>query len=448
MRNKLFWFISFILWLLIAFLFTFLILSGNIPFWYDPARDLLSAWNNLTKITLIGSTSGIPGIFYGPYWIWILSVPIFFSKDPRLATFIVCFIPYMLLFPLVIYYFKKYFSGNIILILWLFFVLGFKSYALFIWNPNISPLLFLAAIYFILSAETDEKSKTSYKRLFFSGMISGLVLNFNLSFGSVFVLGYFLFSILNTCIFKNEKILIKLKIIFLKLFSFLTGAIIFFVPFFVFEIRHGFEQTKTALTALINGGAGQVAIHGLTKPQILESFFSRWSQLLQIPFNLSLIILVILLITFSIQALKNKIYFLRHVKIMFLFLFSLAVSCLGLYFSVRNPVWDYHFIGVEVFWMLLLGIFLTKIPLIRIIAYVWIFILVLMQVINFSRILRTPILTSDSLATKEYVASSIIKNAKNKIFTVYVYNPSIYTYEYSYLFRWLAKKEIPYDGID
>lgn len=33
------------------------ILRGDIPFWYDNARDMLLAWDNLSKPTLIGPTS-------------------------------------------------------------------------------------------------------------------------------------------------------------------------------------------------------------------------------------------------------------------------------------------------------------------------------------------------------------------------------------------------------
>jgi hypothetical protein len=72
MKNKLFWLIALISWVILAVINLYPIIVGNIPFWYDPARDMLSAWDNLHKLTLIGSTSGIPGIFYGPYWIWLL----------------------------------------------------------------------------------------------------------------------------------------------------------------------------------------------------------------------------------------------------------------------------------------------------------------------------------------------------------------------------------------
>src|SRR5690349_8799468 len=86
-----------------------LLLLG-VNFWYDPARDLMSAWDNLSKLTLIGPTSGIPGLFYGPYWIWLLSFGLLFSKNPGIVTFIVATIPYLILFPLVWFQFRKYFG--------------------------------------------------------------------------------------------------------------------------------------------------------------------------------------------------------------------------------------------------------------------------------------------------------------------------------------------------
>src|SRR5258706_349978 len=90
-------FVSFLIPLILVLATLF---SYNLKLWYDPARDLLSAWNNLSKPTLIGPTSGIPGIFYGPYWIWLLSFGLLFSKNPLIVTFIVATIPYCLIFPL------------------------------------------------------------------------------------------------------------------------------------------------------------------------------------------------------------------------------------------------------------------------------------------------------------------------------------------------------------
>jgi hypothetical protein len=434
MKNKLFWFIALFSWLILAVFSLHPIITGSIPFWYDPARDMLSAWDNLHKLTLIGSTSGIPGIFYGPYWIWFLSIPIIFSKDPRLATLVVSFIPYMFFFPLVLSLFKKYFKKDILLVLWIIFILGFQSYLIFVWNPNDSTLLFLLASYLILSGN-----------IFLAGLSLGLALNINLSFGSVFFLSSIMFLAFNTVSFLKETLMDRVKRFSYQLGFFLFGNVLTFLPFLIFEIRHSFQQIKIAMTALLHGGGGIVAIHGLSKQGIIESFFSRWAQLLHLPFNLSLIILVILIVYLFILWRRKKIDFSKSEKIFLLFLTSLVLGCLGLYLSVRNPVWDYHFVGIEVFWILLLGIFLTKIPYIKFAAYVWILFLIVTQTMVFWGNLRVSALTSDSLAAKEYIVKTISDDAQGKAYAVYAYSPSIYTYEYTYLFRFLAKKDIPYD---
>jgi hypothetical protein len=444
-KNKLFWLIAFIIWLLVAIINLYPIISGNIPFWYDPARDMLSAWDNLHKLTLIGSTSGIPGIFYGPYWIWYLSVSVFFSKDPRFATFIVSFIPYMFFFPVVLYQFKNYFNKYILLILWVLFILSSKAYVLFIWNPNNSPLLFLLSSYLILSAVSKEKTFSCLKQILLAGMVAGLALNINIAFGAVFALSSVLFLFLNTSFLLKKTFKLKIQQFFLQLPAFLIGISIMFLPFFIFEIRHGFEQTKSVLTALVTGGGGIVTVHGLTKPQIIESFFTRWAQLLQLSSNLSLVVLVALVIILVVLFLKKKVIFSPPERRMLLFLLCLSVGCLGLYLSVHNPVWDYHFIGIEVLWVLLLGVFLTKIPFLRYVAYGWIVFLLVMQIVGFWTMLHTPVLGASSLTTKEYIVNTIAKDAKGKTYSVYAYSPSIYVYEYTYLFRWLANKDVPYD---
>jgi hypothetical protein len=445
MRNKFFWFIALSFWLVLAAFSLRPIIMGTIPFWYDPARDMLSAWDNLHKLTLIGSTSGIPGIFYGPYWIWFLSIPIIFSKDPRLAALVVSFIPYMFIFPIILFQFRSYFKNDILLALWIIFILGFQSYTVFIWNPNNSPLLFLLAGYLILFSLSRKTFVSELRWVFLSGLVVGLALNINLSFGSVFALSSMLSFFLYAVLFLNGTFVIKIKNFFLRFISYSLGVLLVFLPFFVFEIRHGFQQAKIALAAFFHGGAGLVMVHGLTKQGIVESFFSRWAELLHLPFNLSLIVLAILIFSLFVLLLRKKIKFLRSEKILCLFLACLVLGCLGLYISVRNPVWDYHFIGIEVFWILILGILLMKIPYVKFIAYAWILFLIVAGVINIFGSLKVSVLTTDSLVTKEYIVRTISDDAKGKIYSVYAYSPSIYTYEYSYLFRWLEGKEIPYD---
>jgi hypothetical protein len=82
------------------------ILNASMPFWFDPARDFLLAFDNLKKPTLIGPPSGIPSVFYGPYWIWTISVGLVFSRDPRFVAILVSLLPYFTIFPIVLFKFS------------------------------------------------------------------------------------------------------------------------------------------------------------------------------------------------------------------------------------------------------------------------------------------------------------------------------------------------------
>src|SRR6185369_11815759 len=110
--------------------------SGDFALWYDPARDLFSALTNLQKPTLIGPPSGIPGVFYGPYWIWLLSFAEIISRNVRVVTIIVETIPYAVVFPFFLSRFSKAISLPVLAMLWLLFLLSFNNYYTDLWNPH------------------------------------------------------------------------------------------------------------------------------------------------------------------------------------------------------------------------------------------------------------------------------------------------------------------------
>src|SRR3989338_2214356 len=66
------------------------ILSNSFAFTYDVGRDMLAVRNIIVdhKFSLIGPTTGVEGIFYGPWWYLILSIPFFlFSGNPQGIAF-------------------------------------------------------------------------------------------------------------------------------------------------------------------------------------------------------------------------------------------------------------------------------------------------------------------------------------------------------------------------
>src|SRR3989344_3903933 len=65
------------------------LISGSIPHWFDSAWGLLIALENHEKLRLVGYPGGIPGIFYGPQWYWLIALVQLFNKNPAVITAII-----------------------------------------------------------------------------------------------------------------------------------------------------------------------------------------------------------------------------------------------------------------------------------------------------------------------------------------------------------------------
>src|SRR5258708_7199783 len=343
-------------------------LSNNLTFWYDNARDLLLAWENLNKHSLIGPQSGVPGIYYGPYWIWLLSIGLFFSKNPLIVTFITATIPYFILFPLIWFRLNKFFDRTTILIGWLFFMFSSgMTYATQLWNPYPAPLLTLAIIYLLIIADFTIITK---KQNFISvaiGILMGILINIHISFGLALLCGLAIFLIADTLYTflqgdKNTKKIFFVHKIYSVVFIFF-GLLISFLPSLLFEARHGFHQTQKVLDTLFKFVA-VVSVPGLNKTQILLTFLKNFGNLLHIP-PLYAGIVLLLLITSLIITLKQKVIFQKKDTRILLLLISLFSGNLFIYVTAKNPVWEYHFIGVDILFLLLLTFIASRLSLFR-----------------------------------------------------------------------------------
>src|SRR6185312_8180525 len=128
-----------------------------------------------------------------------------------------------------------------------------------------------------------------------------------------------------------------------------------------------------------------------------------------------------------------------------LFLGCITGTVLALYLAAKNPIWDYHFIGADVIALLFIGFLVAKIKPLQYVLLVWVLVLSFFQAGNFIQSFSANHFVASSLYSEKYIVSTIMHDAKNTEYTVYVYSPSIYSYEYSYLFRFMANKELSYD---
>lgn len=399
------------------------IILGNLPWWFDPGRDMLLSLGNLQKPTLIGPSTGIPGVFYGVWWIWALSGSQLVSLDPRMASFLVAFLPYVILMPL---FFKKLFNLKIAVLLWVLFSCTFYSYASALWNVHPAPLVFLLITYLLV--------KKFPKLLFLTGFLVGQAINFNVSFGCTVCLGSLIFLIIQLA--KLRKISLGKKILLFAKFSF--GVLLAFAPFIFFETRHGFNQIKVIQNTLYQSiimGKPVVEVVGLTKAQILYHFLYAPQKLFYLP---RIFGWLAILVSFSFIIKKNKL--LKDDKKLLLLLGCVLGSMMLLYFGWRNPVWEYHFIGLETILLIFTGFLAFRFKP----FYYFLIAVTLWAVVRQSQVLyrefRGNPLSVPSLVTKQYIVKNIYQDAGDQDFSYFAYNPAIYTHDYDYLFKASGKK--------
>ena len=293
-------------------------------------------------------------------------------------------------------------------------------YTTYIWQPYLVPL-FLVGIAYIAGNNILNKP-------LLVGIMAAMLVNFHLSFGIVTCLAVSaLFFV--TWLVKDRR----LKTLAL----YLAGVVTVFLPFIFFESRHGFNQVQAFMKAVINSAvynSASVGQMGLTKAEILSRFLSIPAQFLQLPIGVVGVIWAILLLQLKNKFTKNQIGIL-------VFLFFNITGLFLIFYTSKNPVWDYYFIGMETLFLLLMGLLVSKSRFLVTLALVWSLVLFGKHVGNFVRDPGADFLSVPSIASKQKTAETIIADAKNESYTVFAYSPSIYSFDYDYLFAWLAPNQ-------
>jgi hypothetical protein len=438
-------------WICLGFLLPLIIslweLSiGSFPFWSDPARDFLQAWNNHTKLSLLGPISGIPGIFYGPYWIWALSLVLRVSRDPRFAVFVLFFLPYFVAIPYMLSKFREIFSIRILTMLWILFITADLSYATHPWHPHLALPLFLWLIYRLVLFDPKKNLTKILFSLFGSGLISGILFTIHISFG----LGICAASVLYILVRSQENhkkisftISSRLLIAVSRITPFIAGFFVALTPIVLFEIRHQFLQTKAlykTLTDAIFFNSSVVGQIGMSTMEIFRNFWMVqpehvlhiiWPNVIYIVYA---IVIAEMVYTWRTKRTPLTIY----AKNLLLFII-LCFGTLGfLFLSSKNPIWGYHFLGTEWLYIFSIGLLAFSFPIINKTLVAWSTILILMFIPQLFSSFQSDHSRLSTEGTKKSIVESLFKKSSGITFGYAVYTPSIYSYDYDYLFRWLG----------
>lgn len=420
------------------------ILSNSFAFTYDVGRDMLAVQNIVVnhKITLIGQTTGIEGIFYGPWWYLILSIPfLFFSGNPQGVAFFMGIIGIATI--LLGYIFGKKIGGVFLGIIFSAFI-SFSSVMVLtssqIWNPNLIPFFILLVLLTLYKIVLDDKHKIfKAKYLLLLGFLLGIIMDMEIVFGILFLFGICISLI---AIFRKK---LKIK----EICFFVLGILFIFSPRIIFDFRHNFLMTKTFFTAFNNG------FTSVKHFSIFDAFFSNLGAL----FNLwnaalanqnSVVGFILIIFVFL-----NLLFFYKKMegtrkKFIQTILIVIAIFLIGL-MIFNQAVWPHYLVGLPVLYILLVSL---VIDLARsAFKKNWIIFSVLFALfwINLNPIrvlenIREPLWEGNSAVYRNQIAiiDYIYNDAKGKDFKYIVYTPAVNDYSYRYLFLWYGKKKYGY----
>lgn len=417
---------------------TVLIISGltrfnqtknyNFPFTYDQARDMLEirALGEFKDLAVMGPTTSINGLRLGPFYYYV-NLPAYWIGRGNPQALVDWNIILFLVSGMAIFWFFR--KRNI--------VLGLVTGSLFLaapqmfnltryfWNANMATYL---SVYFYL-ALWNFLEKKDKKGVFWLGVTSGLLTQFEAAFGIVCIL----FAIL--------VIVINKKVAWWK--NFLAGIVPWFLPQIVLEIKNKFQMSKLFLGMMT--GTNQVLGEKLTFKETFlshaDSFKNYFEGQLMVPFwgGLVVLILAIGLIFVFKKYRKYEIYFLGFLGFAF-----------GFYLLIYHyPIKHWYLDGLRIWYCFVMGIAVAGISKYKNLA---LGLIVLLLIKNSHLAIKDQL----KIIGKEEVNNpknlyNLIRNidkvyshTKEKGFEAYTYVPEIYDFPNQYLYWWYGNKKYGY----
>ncbi len=411
-------------------------LNGFFAFTYDQGRDLLQVAGMVYggKLTLIGPTTGLPGIFYGPWWYYFLAPIMFIAKgDPQIiADFFVFFgaLTIMAAFLLI-----KKVTNNFFLAAALSLTAVISNHWMFaptiIWNTSMVPILLIIFL-FVLQKIIDTK-RLSY--FFLIGILMFLILDFELPFGLILILSFIVWIPFQGKIFGVRGIVLTV-----------IGALTVLAPRVFFDLRHKFLMSHAVINYTLHPKAYHDVVPVYLKfIQMLDLFWGIFAQRFakgSKPLATAILLVLVFMISILIKDKKtrqkiigdNLLKFLATVVIVGIISFSLY----------PDVVWDYYLIGFPLIFLLLMAKIFYYTLKNRSLSFITKVLLILLVVINFNKNLVSPFKISwqgdGATYRNQKRVMDDLKSSLKGDYSIYFYTPARFDYPFDYLVSWYARK--------
>lgn len=417
------------------------ILSGVFFFTFDQARDALWVKNQIDfqKLSLIGPWGSLTGIFFGPLWFWLLTIPYILSGGNPIAqtlfNSIFVFTTVIIASALVYRYSPR--------LAYFFCLLGFistgvRNMAGTAFAQHMLPLFTFVYIFFLAQMMISPQRKNFYASVFFLSLLFHAeppLIAF-----SIPSLGIILF------LSRYKRNFLSIRSICIAFFLFMIP----FLPFLFFEFRHDFLQTR----ALIE--------YFLGKNQSLGDILPFWARLIDRPktfftmFQLAvfdkstLVSFFLLIITFGLHIkiqIKGHLHTFCKVSIIYIislfFVFIIYKPQLKLFYLdgiqliyifwiayMINTLWSKRYTRTIITLFILMNVFIN----------LNIFEFAKEVKSNYSHLKKSTSIFSTQIAVVDW----IYQQANGQGFKVYTYQPAVYDYPYQYIFFWYGVKNYGY----
>lgn len=402
-------------------------LNELLGFWYDQGRDALVIWDFIHKgkFFLIGPTTGIEGVFRGPWYYWLITPFYWLGKgNPLWPSVFLILTSVFAIF--VLYKVGKDLGGEKAGLLSAFiasvsvYIIGVSR-----WLSNPTPMLLIGISLIWVVFKFLEKKVWALPLI---GFLTGMALQF----GSA--TEYFYIPALLIILVWKRKLLPNFKIIFLSIVLFGIS----FIPQILFELRHPGVLTGPVISFLLHGKSSDLSFI-----KLISSHLQFFYNLIALKFweNANLIFAPFFVIILGFVVAKWK-KFKKDDKFIIVSIFGIT-PFLGMLFFRGNSgnIYDYYFTGYYLVLILLFSLVLIKISETRLGKYAFAAFLVFFiyqNAITYFKAYSISLTDHNLIAFKNQLSAVdwIYKDAGSKSFNVDVYVPPVIPYAYQYLLEW------------
>lgn len=419
------------------------VLSNNYLFIIDMGRDMMAVRDIVVNhhLTLIGPYTSLGGVFQGPLYYYLLSIPTFLFKGDPLGPLILMLLISLATAFIAFIFLKRHFGSKTAFIGFFLFSVCPEAVAAatYTWNPH--PMWLLMVLFVFLLFELCLKNK---KANLFLWLTIGLMFHFEAALGF-----FILITTLAYCLLFLKKELFSKYFLIGLLLLFIT-----FIPQILFEFRHQFLMTKSILNMFSGRGTGLLAgseafnFVSLMQNHLMELINNYKSSFpIEKPFTFlpAAIFLTSLLVVFlkkkGAKPNNEKTFYGLYIK--FIILFILITS------FYLFPIRYWFFTGFQSLHLFFIAIVLSSLFRYK---YGKLAVLILIIPMFYYLVLRINVLyfgPTDNGGTakikgKTEALDFIYEDAQGKEFGLFIFTPPVSSDPYDYIINWRESKKYNY----